>query len=58
MPIQFKIDKCPKCGRRVELMYSNNPLTGQPICFNCINQELDYQNIEHAEFFCRTYNLC
>ena len=38
-------------------MFSNNPLSGNTICFDCINEQLDYNNIEHAEFFCRTYNL-
>lgn len=55
--INFKIDICPRCGKRNELMYSNNPLSASSICFDCINKELDYNNIEHAEFFCRTYNL-
>ncbi len=56
MPIWTKAI-CPQCGREKELMSSNNPLTGTPICYDCINKQLDYKNIEHAEFFCRTYNL-
>ena len=48
---------CPHCGRMAELVISNNPLTGVSICYDCINKQLDYQNLEHAEFFCRTYNL-
>ena len=55
--IEFKIDFCPKCGQKRELMFSNNPLSGKTICFRCINEQLDYNNIQHAEFFCRTYNL-
>lgn len=56
--INFKRGKCPKCGRmNVELMYSNNPLSGDTICFDCINSNLLYSNLEHADFFCRTYNL-
>lgn len=55
--IQFKFDTCPKCGRKAILMYSNNPLSGKTICFDCIANNLNYLNIEHAEFFCRTYNL-
>ena len=55
--INFKLDYCPKCGRKNYLMFSNNPLSGTTICFDCIAQQLNYQNIEHAEFFCRTYNL-
>lgn len=38
-------------------MYSNNPLSGTTICFDCIKNNLNYNNLEHAEFFCRTYNL-
>ena len=56
--INFKIGVCPKCGRRnVQLMLSNNPLDGGTICFDCIKDNLNYQNLEHADFFCRTYNL-
>ena len=55
--VKFKIGICPKCGRKAVLMYSNNPLSGETICFDCINNNLNYKNLEHAEFFCRTYNL-
>jgi hypothetical protein len=56
--INFKIGVCPKCGsRNVSLMFSNNPLDGGTICFSCIRENLNYQNLEHADFFCRTYNL-
>ena len=55
--MKFTIGLCPKCNQRKLLMYSNNPLVVQPICFDCLNEQLDYNNIEHAEFFCRTYNL-
>lgn len=55
--INLPINTCPKCGRRTEVMLSNNPLSGTTICFDCISNNLDYHNIEHAEFFCRTYNL-
>ena len=55
--ISFQRGKCTKCGRTTELMFSNNPLSGSTICFDCINSNLDYKNIEHADFFCRTYNL-
>lgn len=54
--MKFQIEKCPKCGNITELMFSNNPIV-RPICFNCIKNELNYNNIEHADFFCRTYNL-
>ena len=56
--INFKFGTCPKCGKKhVELMLSNNPLDGGTICFDCINDNLNYNNLEHADFFCRTYNL-
>lgn len=55
--MKFKINRCPKCGRTSDLMFSNNPLSGETICFSCIDNQLDYNNIEHAEFFCRSYNL-
>ena len=56
--INFKLGTCPKCGKRnVQLMLSNNPLDGGTICFECINDNLNYNNLEHADFFCRTYNL-
>lgn len=48
---------CPSCGRKSTVMYSNNPLNSETICFSCINEQLDYNNIQHADFFCRTYNL-
>ena len=55
--MNFITGKCPKCGRVTKLSFSNNPISGSPICFDCLNQELDYNNIQHGEFFCRTYNL-
>lgn len=38
-------------------MISNNPLSGTTICFDCIGSKLNYDNLEHADFFCRSYNL-
>lgn len=55
--INFTLGTCPKCGRKGILMKSNNPLTGNTICFDCIRNNLNYNNLEHADFFCRTYNL-
>lgn len=54
--IQFKIGKCPKCGKLVEIIPSNNPVS-PGICSSCLNNELDYTNIKQADFFCRTYNI-
>lgn len=53
----FPTKVCPSCGKKTIVMYSNNPLSGNTICFSCINKQLDYNNIQHADFFCRTYNL-
>ena len=55
--INFNRGVCPHCGKNSLLMRSNNPLSGTTICFDCINNNLDFNNIEHVEFFCRTYNL-
>lgn len=55
--IKFKTGVCPRCGHKGILMYSNNPLSGPTICFDCVAQNLNYKNLEHGEFFCRTYNL-
>lgn len=56
--INFNVAKCPKCGKMAQLMFSNNPLSAPlTICFDCINEQLDYKNLSHADFFCRTYNL-
>ena len=55
--INYHISTCPKCGKKKKLMYSNNPLSGPTICFDCIAEQLNPNNIEHADFFCRTYNL-
>lgn len=56
--INFKNGRCPRCGKPHQtLMYSNNPLSGDPICFECIAANLSYNNLSHADFFCRTYNL-
>ena len=55
--VKFQLGICPKCGRKAVLMFSNNPLSGTTICFDCIKNNLNYNNLEHAEFFCRTYNL-
>ena len=48
--------KCPVCNQQSELVYSNNPLA-QPICYDCAEDMIDSSNLEHADFFCRTYNI-
>lgn len=55
--MKFNTGKCPKCGYNKKLMFQNNPIGGTPICFDCIKENLNSTNLEHADFFCRTYNL-
>lgn len=55
--ITFPVGRCPKCGRNTILMLQNNPINGTPLCFDCIKANLNHQNLEHADLFCRTYNL-
>ena len=50
-----RLGVCPKCGAKKLLIQSNNPLC-EGICFDCIASNLNYTNLEHADFFCRTYN--
>lgn len=58
MFITFPKGKCECCGQTKELVANNNPLVPSAnICFDCINTKLDSNNIEHADFFCRTFNL-
>ena len=47
---------CPKCGKKATVLQSNNPLVA-PTCLDCISSILDYNKIEHGDFFCRTYNI-
>ena len=54
--VEFKVGKCPKCGKLAEIIYSNNPLV-PGICEKCIKETLDPSNIKQADFFCRTYNI-
>lgn len=48
--------KCPVCGNVGKLVFSNNPMVA-PTCTKCIEEQFDMKNLEHADFFCRTYNL-
>ena len=54
--IQFKVERCPKCGRIGEIIFSNNPIV-PGICAKCINAEFDPGKLTQADFFCRTYNI-
>lgn len=55
--MNFKYAKCPKCGKIGLLVFNNNPIVGESICFDCAASNLSYNNLEHADLFCRTYNL-
>lgn len=56
--VKFPIGKCESCGHSgVEIMISNNPLIFAHVCFECIKSKLNYRNLSHADFFCRTFNL-
>lgn len=50
--MSYKI--CPSCGSD-DVIKSNNPLV-PPICYECAEDKIDSHNLEHADFFCRTYN--
>lgn len=54
--MDLRTAKCPKCGMERELVFSNNPLVPS-ICYECLADNIDVSNIEHANFFCRTYNI-
>ena len=54
--MDLKTDQCPKCGTQSELVFSNNPLVPS-ICYECLIENIDVTNIEHANFFCRSYNI-
>ena len=49
---------CDKCGKdHVELRFSNNPIAPISICFDCIKTQLSPLNLDHADLFCRAFNL-
>jgi NMD protein affecting ribosome stability and mRNA decay len=54
--MDLKTAQCPKCGMNREMVFSNNPLVPS-ICYDCLIENLEVTNIEHANFFCRTYNI-
>lgn len=54
--MNFKNEKCPKCGKINTILPSNNPLV-PGVCNYCITSNLDYNKVEHGDFFARTYNL-
>ena len=51
----FKKEQCTKCKNMNTILPSNNDLVPD-LCDYCINEQLNYNNIEDADFFCRTFN--
>lgn len=47
---------CPICRRNVEIIPTNNPLY-PGICLECLQELVDYRDLNQVDFFCRTYNL-
>ena len=54
--MELKIGKCPVCGSNHTLLPSNNPLM-PPICTSCVIKQVDYNNMEEVDNFCRTFNI-
>lgn len=52
----FKKGKCTRCENYGDLVFSNNPLVPS-ICIDCVHESIDVNNLEHADMFCRTYNI-
>lgn len=50
------IDRCPICGLTKEVIPSNNPIV-KGVCSDCLNKQLKYDNLQNANFFCKTFNL-
>lgn len=53
--MEDNISKCPRCGRMEYIIPSNNPLI-ESICIKCLEESMDFNNLEHLAIFCRTYN--
>ena len=50
------IAKCPICGKIGKIIKSNNPIV-PGVCDKCLNEQIDFNNLKQANFFCRSYNL-
>lgn len=48
--------KSTGCGPNATIVPSKNPLIPE-ICIENVQSLLSYNNVEDADFFCRTYNL-
>lgn len=47
---------CPICKRPTEVVPTNNPLY-PGICLECLQELVDYRDLNQVDFFCRTYNI-
>ena len=54
--MELKIGRCPICGANHTLLPSNNPLM-PPICTACVIKQVDQNNMEQVDSFCRTFNI-
>lgn len=50
------MNNCSVCNKSEDLIESNNPLVPS-MCFDCAEEIIDTNNLEHADFFCRTFNF-
>jgi hypothetical protein len=52
----YEVQKCSRCGKVAKVIRSNNPLV-PGLCLSCLQEEIDYNNLKQAQFFCQTYNF-
>lgn len=52
----LKIGKCAICGKLVEVLPSNNPISGS-VCLDCLARQINVKSLDQANFFCRTWNV-
>ena len=54
--MKINVGVCPLCGKRTQLIQSNNPIVAS-VCGECLNKEIDRKSLKQANLFCRSYNL-
>ena len=54
--MKHNFGKCDVCGKSGIFLKTNNPIVTS-VCENCTINNLQHDNLEHADFFCRTMNL-
>lgn len=52
----LKIGRCPITNKTGKMIFSNNPLVPS-VSLEHIEKQIDVNNLEHADMFCRTFNL-